>query len=67
MDKPITVARKEFLDNLVELINTSKLPAFMIVDVFESTLPALRTQAEQQYLADLKKWKEGDTNGEQKN
>lgn len=67
MDKPITVARKEFLDNLVELINTSKLPAFMIVDVFESTLPALRTQAEQQYLADLKKWKEVNSNGECKN
>ena len=64
MDKPITVARKEFMDGLVDLINSSGLPAFIIVDVFESTIPALRTQAEQQYLADLKKYKEGDQNAQ---
>lgn len=64
MDKPITVARHDFMDGLVDLINSSGLPAFMIVDVFESTIPALRTQAEQQYLADLKKYKEGDQNAQ---
>lgn len=63
MDKPITVARQDFLDGMVELINGSRLPAFVVVDALESVIPALRAQAEQQYQADLAKYKEGDQNG----
>lgn len=62
MDKPLTVARQEFMDNMITLINESRLPAFVIVDLFEQTLPALKEQASQQYLADLAKYKEGDEN-----
>lgn len=58
MDKPITVARQELMESIVELVNNSNLPAFVIIDIFESITPALRSQAERQYQTDLKKWKE---------
>lgn len=61
MDKPITVARQDFMESLVQLINNSGLPAFMIADIFELTLPSLRTQAQQQYENDKSSYeKEGD-------
>ena len=63
MDKPITIARQDFIEDVVGLINGSGLPAFVIIDSLEALLPALRTQAEQQYQADLAKYKEGDQNG----
>lgn len=53
MDKPITVARQEFMEKMAALINESQLPSFIIADIFELTIPTLRSYAEQQYKADL--------------
>ena len=66
MVKPITVERQEFMTSLINLVNGSPLPAFVIIGVFESMLPALRDQANMQYNADLKHWesqKEGEEHG----
>ena len=38
MNKPSTVARQEFIEKQIELINNSGLPAFVLVDIAEETL-----------------------------
>lgn len=53
MDKPITVARQEFMEKMAELINKSNLPSFVIADIFELTIPSLRDYAKLQYENDL--------------
>lgn len=50
MDKPITVARQEFMDALVALINESGLPAFVLTPILQGfaqkTAELERTQYE---------------------
>ena len=53
IDKPITVARKEFMDGLVRYINSACLPAFMIVDALEELLPQAKANIQKEYDADL--------------
>lgn len=60
MDKPITVARKEFIDKLVELINGSGLPAFILADVLAGCMKEVSELADKQYQADLKAYKESE-------
>lgn len=50
----ITIAHKEFKEKLAELINTSKLPAFVMVYVLDDCRNALSIIAEQQLQKDLK-------------
>lgn len=59
MDKPLTVARAEFIESLVNLINDAKMPAFIIRGCFEEVLPSIRELENNQYMADLKQYKEG--------
>jgi hypothetical protein len=61
MDKPITVALKEFREGVVELVNNSGLPACMMEPVFRNLHSQLVQIAAQQektdeetYLASLK-------------
>lgn len=56
MDKPITVARKDFLNDLVDLINKSGLPSFIVSDVMKLTLVQVDDLAEKQYHTDLENW-----------
>lgn len=42
MDRPLIVARQEFMDSLIELINGLNLPAFAVLEVIESTIPVLK-------------------------
>lgn len=58
MEKPITVARQEFIEELVKLINESGLPAFVISPILKDTLATVDQLAQQQYQADLAKWGE---------
>ena len=58
MEKPITIARQEFIDKLVSLINTSGLPAFVISGILEAMLQATREQERLQLEADKKKMEE---------
>ncbi len=56
MDKPTTVRRQEFIDSLVELINNSGLPAFVISPIIEDTLQKVLALEHQQYEQDLEAW-----------
>ena len=63
MQKPSTVLRQEFIDNLTTLINTSELPAFVLADLLKNAMSVMQELAEKQYLADRAKWEaeNGDT------
>ncbi len=56
MNKPTTVLRQEFIDNQINMINSSGLPAFVLVDIFEELLMALRNNAAEQYKKDKEEW-----------
>lgn len=55
----ITIKHKEFKEKLAELINTSELPAFVMVYVLEDCKHALSIIAEQQLQKDLKENEDG--------
>lgn len=69
MQKPITVAREEFIICIKENINRSGLPAFLISDVLRDLAKQMDKLAESQYQYDLNEWnahkaegaKDGDT------
>lgn len=42
LQKPITLARHDYMQGIVDLTNKSGLPAFVIVDVLEHVLGELR-------------------------
>ena len=58
MTKPSTILRQEFIENEIQLINTSGLPAFVLVDIIEETLQELRRLAAEQYRKDKEAWEE---------
>lgn len=56
MHKPSTVAYREFLDNINDLVNKSGLPAFVLIPVFREILGQLIQNEEMQYENDRKEW-----------
>lgn len=58
MQKPSTVLRQEFIDNLTSLINASELPAFVLADLLKNAMNVMQELSERQYLADKAKWEE---------
>lgn len=56
MTKPSTILRQEFIEKEIQLINTSGLPAFVLVDIIEETLQELRRLAAEQYRKDKEAW-----------
>lgn len=52
MNKPITVARNEYMQALVDITNQSGLPYFVIVDVLERMKSQLEKLAEAQLQQD---------------
>ena len=49
MNKPLTVARQEFAEHIVELINNSELPAFVALEILKSCEVELSALAQRQY------------------
>lgn len=64
LEKPITVRRKEFVDELAKLVNSSGLPAFVIADLLERLVTTLHAVADEQYAADLKMYEKEMQGGE---
>lgn len=54
--KPMSVARKEFIDGLTDLINNSMLPPFVIEDTLRDTYNKIALIAKQQLDADMKQY-----------
>lgn len=64
MDKPITVARQEFMDDLVSLINNSGLPAFILTPILEGMTRKVAELEYQQYEADKASYEQAKEGGE---
>ncbi len=58
MQKPITVARREFVENMNKLISESGLPISMLCDIFKDAVMQLQQIEEQQYKQDKKAYEE---------
>ena len=56
MQKPITVARQEFIKKIATVVNESELPAFLVIDVLRMFLSQLEPQEETQFQRDLRDW-----------
>lgn len=49
MEKPLSVAREDFVNELVELINNSGLPMFVVLDVLKGATEEVKDAAARQY------------------
>ena len=56
MNKPLTIARQEFIDDLVNLINGSGLPAFVMSDVLSDILSDVRMEEQRQLARDKEEY-----------
>jgi hypothetical protein len=56
--KPITVARDEFISDIVELCNNSGLPFFVIEDILKNLIQEIHVAAKQQLYEDKKRYEE---------
>lgn len=56
--KPITVKHEEFIDNLMNLINSSGLPFFVVESVLSNILRNVSALRQQQYENDLKRYEQ---------
>lgn len=52
MEKPITIKRAEFMQNMAQTINQSGLPAFVIADCMSVTLAEIKALADRQLKMD---------------
>lgn len=51
-EKPATLLQREFEEKIVEAVNNSNLPAFVLVPILEGALAEVKRVEEQQYEAD---------------
>lgn len=56
MVKPMTLIREEFITNLVELINSSSLPYFIIEDILKNFLNEIHMASLHQIEMDKKRF-----------
>lgn len=50
--KPVTLVRRELIDKLVEVINESQLPMFVITPILENLLDEVKSVEQKEYEAD---------------
>lgn len=58
MDKPLVVARAEFVDKIVNVVNESGLPAFVMREVFDNVRSELNKMEQVELEAAGKAWTE---------
>lgn len=64
MNKPLTIARQEFAESLINIINGAELPAFVISGVLKETIAEVDKIAQNQLMADRQQWeKEAEEDG----
>lgn len=64
MNKPITVAREDFATALINLVNDSKLPAFVMSDILKNAVKELERLEGEQYQSDKQAWEESQKEAE---
>ena len=58
MQKPITVARRDFIDALNKLVSESGLPAFVLGDIFKDAIMQIQRLENEQYEQEKKAYEE---------
>ena len=58
MNKPISIVREEFKQNMIELVNNSNLPMFVIEPIMNEILVEVRAVAKTQFELDKKRYEE---------
>ena len=58
MEKPLTIKRAEFTQNMAQVINESKLPAFVVCDILKQITAQMQELANAQYQRDLQAYEE---------
>lgn len=53
LNKPITIVRAEFASNLINLINESQLPLFIIEPILRDVYLEVKSGAQKQYEQDV--------------
>lgn len=64
--KPLTIAKEDFVNNLVELINSSRLPLFIVEYILKDALNEVQAVAVRQLQIDRDKY-EAEISKKQKN
>lgn len=52
MERPLSVAREDFVNALVKLVNESGLPMFVVLDVMKAATEEVKEAAARQYEQD---------------
>lgn len=55
-EKPITLVREDFINNIIDTCNNSGLPFFMIEDIMKDLIQQIHAAAKQQLEEDRKKY-----------
>lgn len=58
VNKPLSVARRDFMNSLIELVNESGLPPFVLESVVKDIYNEIRILSQKQLEADLKQYNE---------
>ena len=58
MDKPLSIKRVEFAENLAKVINESGLPVCVVLDVLQIVTAQINELATQQLQADKEAWRQ---------
>lgn len=58
MQKPITIARREFVEAMSKLISESELPTSMVIDILKDAVGQLYKIETEQYERDKKQYEE---------
>ena len=63
--KPMSVARQEFIGNLINEVNNCQLPMFVVEYVLEDVLNMVRTAAQRQYESEKAQYEQQFQNEQQ--
>lgn len=58
MTKPITIARQELIDALIQVINNSPVPAFVAAEVLKELFPAVQANIKNELEADIAEYRD---------
>lgn len=60
MDKPLSLKREDFLQRIIEAVNGSDLPPFVVLDIMKAVTEEVANLAKRQYEADKKTYEEAE-------
>lgn len=64
MQKPITLAREDYIQELIRITNEAPLPAFAKIDILNSFVKNLEPLARQEYEREKVAWEEAEAKEE---